>query len=80
MFSSRQCGARLASIGSEWRMNEKSSQAVWRLAGKKPPGDGEKSLFFKAFLASFEGSWLVGDGGSIHFSIHSRASLSAHAI
>ena len=25
MFSSRQCGARLASIGSEWRINEKSS-------------------------------------------------------
>jgi len=37
-------------------------------------------LIFEAFLASFEGSWLVGDGGSIHFSIHSRASLSAHAI
>ena len=63
MFSSRQCGARLASIGSEWRMNEKSSQAVWRLAGKKPPGDGEKSLFFKLFWLHLKaaGWWATED-------------------
>ena len=79
MFSSRQCGARLASIGSEWRMNEKSSAGVEKVLEKTSWRWGKIALF-QAFLASFEGSWLVGDGGSIHFSIHSRASLSAHAI